>query len=97
MKKFIALLLALVMVFALVACGNNETPNAPSTNKPSTPSTPNSDAPTAPAEDNDGLKYLTAGQKYPAETIKIGVPEKIIAPESEFRGQSIFKIIILRS
>ncbi len=29
MKKFLALLLALVMVFALVACGNSNTPNTP--------------------------------------------------------------------
>ena len=48
MKKIVALLLALVMVFALVACGNNEKPNTPS--NPSTPgtSTPGSDAPTTP-------------------------------------------------
>ena len=48
MKKIVALLLALVMVFALVACGNNEKPNTPST--PSNPSTPapGSDAPTTP-------------------------------------------------
>ena len=45
MKKIVALLLALVMVFALVACGNNEKPNTPS--NPSNPgtSTPGSDAP----------------------------------------------------
>lgn len=50
MKKIVALLLALVMVFALVACGNNEKPNTPS--NPSTPgtSTPGSDAPTTPEE-----------------------------------------------
>ena len=47
MKKIIALLLALVMVFALAACGaKEETPAAPST--PSTPSTPSE--PSTPAD-----------------------------------------------
>ena len=46
MKKIIALLLALVMVFALVACGSSNTPSTPDKpNTPSTPSTPSSDAP----------------------------------------------------
>ena len=31
MKKFLALLLALVMVFALVACGSSNTPSTPNT------------------------------------------------------------------
>ena len=93
MKKFIALLLALVMVFALVACGSSNTPNTPSTNKPSTPSTPSTpsaDAPAAPVEDNDGLKYLTAGQKYPAETIKIGVPLYDTTDSSAIAGKAYF-------
>ena len=38
MKKMIALLLALVMVFALVACGNSSTPSTPST--PTEPAKP---------------------------------------------------------
>ncbi len=68
MKKIVALLLALSMVFALVACGNSNKPadnsDAPSTNAPSqeTPATP--DAPEGPATDSKG--------RYPAETIKIG-------------------------
>ena len=45
MKKIFALLLALVMVFALVACGEPETPTTPETpntpvETPETPSTP---------------------------------------------------------
>ncbi len=44
MKKIVALLLALVMVFALVACGNNETPSTPGTSTPNTPA-PGTDAP----------------------------------------------------
>ena len=51
MKKILALLLALVMVIGLVACGNTNTPSTPSTpSNPSTPgtSTPGSDAPTTP-------------------------------------------------
>lgn len=38
MKKIVALLLALVMVVGLVACGNSNTPNTPA--NPSTPSSP---------------------------------------------------------
>lgn len=48
MKKMIALLLALIMVFALVACGNTNTPSTPSdTPSSSTPgsNTPSSDKP----------------------------------------------------
>jgi predicted small lipoprotein YifL len=43
MKKIIALLLALVMVFALVACGNpggNQPSGNPDPGKPSTPADP---------------------------------------------------------
>ena len=50
MKKFIALLLALVMVFALVACGSSNTPATPDT-----PANPGSDAP------SEGFKWN--GQK----------------------------------
>jgi len=47
MKKFIALALALVMVFALCACGSKEAPAASDTNVPAAPAEP---APTAPAD-----------------------------------------------
>ena len=52
MKKLIALLLALVMVFALVACSNTDTPNTnePGTPSPTTPDTPNTDTPNTPDE-----------------------------------------------
>ena len=46
MKKIIALLLALVMVFALVACGSSNTPSTPST-----PSNPSSEAPSTSGKD----------------------------------------------
>ena len=48
MKKIIALVLALVMVMGLVACGNNATPttNAPANNE-STPDVPGTSAPAA--------------------------------------------------
>ena len=46
MKKIIALLLALVMVLAMAACGSSETPAAPA--EPAAPATP-----AAPAESNE--------------------------------------------
>ena len=55
MKKFLALLLALVMVFALVACG--------SSNTPSTPNTP--DAPQGPVSADDIPDNMTSSDgKY---------------------------------
>ena len=41
MKKLFALLLALMMVFALAACGNNETPSGSEGDKPGTSQTDN--------------------------------------------------------
>ena len=77
MKKIIALLLALVMVLGLAACGQK----APATD----------DGADAPAvEDNDGLKYLTAGQKYPAETVKIGMPLYDTTDSSAIAGKAYF-------
>ena len=65
MKKIIALLLALVMVFGLVACGNTSTPSTPDT--PSTPA-PGSDAPEAPKYEDLGtimwLSNLSSGPQY---------------------------------
>ena len=67
MKKIIALLLALVMVFGLVACGNTNTPSTPDT--PSTPA-PGSDAPEAPKYEDMGtimwLSNLSSGAQYDA-------------------------------
>lgn len=50
MKKFVALLLALVMVFALAACGNSKAPgtSTPGTDAPST-GAPSTDAPSTNA------------------------------------------------
>ncbi len=69
MKKTIALLLALVMVFGLVACGNSAPaePSAPAA--PAEPAAPA--APAEPAAPADGIQYAADG-RYPAETIKIG-------------------------
>ena len=59
MKKIIALLLALIMVFALVACGNTDTPSTPDTpSNPSTPDTPASDAPSTPDTPADEPKTV---------------------------------------
>ena len=52
MKKLIALLLALVMVIGLVACGNTaEAPKAPEAPKADAPEAPKADAPEAPEAD----------------------------------------------
>ena len=67
MKKLIALLLALVMVFALVACGNpgTEQPSGnPDPGKPSESTPADPGKPSGPVTDSKG--------RYPAETIKIG-------------------------
>ena len=50
MKKIIALLLALVMAFGLVACGQAPATDAPATDAPAANDTPATDAPEAPAE-----------------------------------------------
>lgn len=53
MKKALALLLALVMSLALVACGNRNDAPAPDTNQPSTNEPANTpDTPAAPVEDD---------------------------------------------
>lgn len=53
MKKLLALSLALVMVFALVACGNGQTTGTPSTpTSPSSPSGSGTSATTPPADDD---------------------------------------------
>ena len=58
MKKIIALLLALIMVFALVACGNTDTPSTPDTPSSDTPSTPSTDAPSTPDTPADEPKTV---------------------------------------
>ena len=73
MKKILALLLALVMVFGLAACGNTNTPSTPdtpSTPGSTTPDTPASDAPEAPKYEDLGtimwLSNLSSGAQYDA-------------------------------
>ena len=67
MKKILAMLLALAMVFSLAACGNtSNTPGTPS-NEPGT-QTPGSQAPEAPKYEDMGtimwLSNLTGGPQY---------------------------------
>ena len=73
MKKILAMLLALVMVFALVACGNpgSEQPSGdpnPGTNTPADPGTPSE--PSAPVYEDMGtimwLSNLSSGAQYDA-------------------------------
>lgn len=68
MKKFIALLLALVMAFGLVACGGGSTP-APSNSPSPSASQPGTEPSTQPGTDGPAL---SADGRYPAETVKIG-------------------------
>ena len=82
MKKIIALLLALVMVFALVACGANENPGTtepttPDTSAPENP-TPGSDAPEAPSGTvqgiRDGVIYVGNTAATTGAFAAVGVP-----------------------
>ena len=70
MKKILALLLALVMVFALVACGNPGTEQPSGDPKPSTDPAPGSSEPAAPTYEDMGtimwLSNLTSGAQYDA-------------------------------
>ena len=89
-KRITALLLALVMLFAISACGNPAGTEA--SNSPAADSTApdNPDTPVEPAADNDGLKYLAEGQKYPEETIRIGVPVYDTTDSSAIAGKAYF-------
>lgn len=59
MKKFLALLCALCMIFALCACGQSSTPAAPAES-----STADADAPAeAPAETGSSLNFTTGGDQ----------------------------------
>ena len=89
MKKFIALLLALVMVMAFVACGGEQTPTTPSTpstapsTTPSTaPSTTPSTAPTEPstAPSEPSVKVMTH-----AEFVAAPVDSPVVV-ETYFQG-----------
>ena len=74
MKKFISLALALVMVFALCACGQTEAPAAaPAAEAPAAEAPAAAPAAEAPAAD-DGLVTLADGSKYPTETINLYCP-----------------------
>ncbi|MBQ9268706.1 MAG: sugar ABC transporter substrate-binding protein [Oscillospiraceae bacterium] len=91
MKKLISMLLALAMVLALCACGdsagtaqesNAEEPAAASEAEAVEAAEPAAAEAAEPAaegaaeaEHAPGLKYLAEGQVFPAETVKIGVPQ----------------------
>ena len=68
MKKILAMLLALAMVFALVACGNPGTEQPSGDPKPSTDPAPGSSEPAAPTYEDMGtimwLSNLTSGPQY---------------------------------
>lgn len=63
MKKIIALLLALIMVFALVACGSSNTPSTPSNPSTPAPSNPTTSNPPAsqPAEEPKTVAFVGFG------------------------------------
>ena len=74
MKKLIALLLALVMVLGLVACGGTSSSSNSGSSNSGTTSTPAGNTDTTPSGDNGSTEnsYLSADGRYPAETIKLG-------------------------
>ncbi|MHB8128006.1 MAG: type 1 periplasmic-binding domain-containing protein [Mobilitalea sp.] len=83
-KKSVTILLALVLVFSLSACGNSKTPTTTTDTPTATTDTPattvdtpttTSTEPTAEVISSNGLKYLADGQVFPEKTIKIGVPQ----------------------
>ena len=57
MKKLLAILLAAMMIFALAACGNNETPVGSNGNNPGTSQTDNQSG----ENNDDGQDYENAG------------------------------------
>ena len=63
MKKIIALLLALIMVFALVACGSSNTPSTPSNPSTPAPGNPTTSNPPAsqPAEEPKTVAFVGFG------------------------------------
>lgn len=69
MKKFMAMLLALTMLLALVACGGNNSTNTPSTSTPST-STPSTSTPSTPAPAEPAAPSLLPANP-PAKTVEI--------------------------
>lgn len=67
LKKLTALLLALVMVMSLIACGGNNsgnTNNTPNTNNTTAPSTDDAADPTTPADDVDTVEPVTLNVGY---------------------------------
>ncbi len=85
MKKILALILALILVFALAACGEGDKPTSPSdTNKPSTdtPSTdkPSTDAPStdAPSTDTPATPDVPATPDAPAASDVTDAPVDIL-------------------
>ena len=87
MKKFLALLLALVMVFALAACG---TPAADPTDAPSGDDTPATDAPQGGDTAAGSVYYLNFKPEQDAQwqelaayyTEQTGVPVKVVTAAS---------------
>jgi len=74
MKKFMAMLLALTMLLALVACGGNNSTNTPSTSTPSTStpstSTPSTSTPSTPAPAEPAAPSIIPADP-PAKTVEI--------------------------
>lgn len=73
-KKLLALLMVLIMVFSLMACGKTDTPDAPNTpDTPDTPDTPNAEVDTDPFGAYDKTVTVTIGMPMSTGAFADGV------------------------
>lgn len=89
MKKIVALLLALVMVVGLAACGGGNNQPQPSNTPAPSQSTP---ADNTPSDNNNG-PALSADGRYPAETVKIGFVNYDTTAQQTLTLQEYFKYL----
>ena len=97
MKKLLALLLVLTMLFALVACsGQNdapatEAPTEPSTEAPTEPATETPTEPTVETTDEASPAYVENAVSVPSTTGDYDIPTILTIPE----GEGPFPLVVL--